>query len=139
MPSKATDEELSFINHLGWEMIVKKDKELLVADNFLLPLSTIYHLKTVESFAREVKRLPIDVVEVRRPTDGSFLALSATADTINDPFEHTHVFAVTGPEKSAVLVLAKPIDVEDTWCYGERALHLDPVPKIVTHVVTAEG
>src|SRR5271170_467424 len=120
-------------------MVVEGEEELFVAHDLLFPLRAVDGLEGVEGFAGEVEALPVDVVEVRGPADGGFFAESAAADTVDDPLEDAHVFAVAGPEEAAVGRFAEPVDVEDAWRGGEVALHLEPVTEVVAHVVTAEG
>ena len=112
-----------------------------MAHDFLLPLGAVYRLEYVELLAghRDGEAIPVHVFVVRGPADGGFLALGAAANTIDYPLEDAHVLAVTGPEEVAVGVLAEPVDVEDAGGGFELALHLQPVPEVVAHVVAAEG
>ena len=89
------------------------EEELFVAHDLLLPLGAVYLLEHVEGGARKVEALPVDVFEVRSPADRRLLAEGAATDTVDDPLEDAHVFAVAGPEELAVIALAEPVDVED--------------------------
>ena len=136
---EAADQEFALVDHLWGEMVVEGEEELFVAHDLLFPLRAVDGLEGVEGFAREVEALPVDVVEVRGPANGGFFAERAAADTVDDPLEDAHVFAVAGPEEAAVGGFAEPVDVEDAGRGREVALHLQPVTEVVAHVVAAEG
>jgi len=108
-------------------VVVEGEEELFVAHDLLFPLGAVDGLEGVEGgfhlFAGNVEALPVHVVEVRGPADGSFFALGAAADSVDDPLEDTHVFAVSGPEELTVRSLAEPVDVEDAGRGGQVALH----------------
>src|SRR6185312_6258754 len=120
-------------------MVVDEQKKLFVAHNLVSPLAAIDGLQFVKGFAREVESLPVDIVVVGRPADGSLLAQSAAMDAVDDPLEDAHVLAEAGPEELALAVFAEPVDVKDAWSSGEIALHAQPVTEVVAHVVAAEG
>src|ERR1035437_2801439 len=123
-------------------MVVEGDEKFFVVHHFALPGRGVNSLKLLERGAefssRRVETSPFDVFKVGSPADGGFLALGSAPDAVDDPLENTHVLRVAGPQKTARLVLAKPVDVEDARRIGERPLHLDPVPKVVAHVIAAE-
>src|ERR1700688_4979964 len=58
--------------------------------------------------------------------------------TIHDPLQHAHVLAEARPQELAVFVLAEPVDMIDPGSLAQGALHLDPVPEIIAHVIAAE-
>ncbi len=118
---------------------MEQEEELFVVHDFAAPGCAVYFLQFVEGFAGEVEALPVDVFVVWGPADGSFFADGAAADSVYDPLEDAHVFAIAGPEEFAVFVFAEPVDVEDAGRGGESALHAEPVPEVVAHVVAAEG
>src|ERR1700738_1955298 len=132
---QTADEEFPLVDHLGWEVVVEEEEEFLVAHDFLLPLGAVDGLEGVPGRAREGEAIPIDVFEVGGPADWGFFALGAAADAVHDPLEDAHVFAVSRPDELAIFILAEPVDVEDARSGGEGALHLDPVPEVVAHVV----
>ena len=92
-----------------------------MTSRFQASRSTVW--RSSNCLAGEVEAVPVDVVVVRGPADGGFLAAGAAADAVDDPLEDAHVFAVAGPEELAVGVLAEPVDVEDARGGGEGALH----------------
>src|SRR5262249_49517845 len=49
------------------------------------------------------------------------------------------ILAVSGPEKLAVLALAKPIHAEDPRRLRDLAAEVEPVREIIAHVIAAEG
>ena len=60
-------------------------------------------------------------------------------DAVDDPFEHAHVVAETGPEEAAVVVAAEPVHAEDARGIGDALAHVHPVAEIEGHVVAAKG
>src|SRR6185312_827280 len=141
---EAADEEFALVDHLGREVVMEEEEEGLVIHDLMTPLGTVDLLELVEGFAGEVEAFPVDVVVVGGPADGRLLADGAAADTVDDPLEDAHIFAVAGPEEFAWLSIdlraaAEPVDVEDAGSGGEVALHAEPVPEVVAHVVAAEG
>src|SRR6185437_10665086 len=105
----------------------------------VFPLGAINLLQLIEGLSGEIETLPVNVLKVRSPADGRLLAQGAAMDTVDDPLEHAHVLAEAGPEEFTLLVLAEPVDVEDTRRGGEIALHAQPVTEVVAHMVAAEG
>src|SRR5438876_780365 len=57
--------------------------------------------------------------------------------SVDDPLEHAHVFAITRPQVLA-FALAKPIHDENLGWVSNFSLQLEPVRKIIAHVVTTE-
>src|SRR6185503_9961481 len=75
----------------------------------------------------------------RSPANGRFLSACTALYAIHNPFQNAEVVTKAGPQELALGVLAEPVHVENPWSYGERALHLDPMPEIVPHVIAAKG
>ena len=59
--------------------------------------------------------------------------------TIDNPLQHTHVLAKPRPQKPALRVFPEPVDVKYLRRLAEQPLHLEPVPEVIAHVITAEG
>ena len=70
--------------------------------------------------------------------DGGCLGGGEVGGALEDPLEDAGVFAVAGPEVMAVLSVEEPVDVVDAGEFGARC-HLEPVGKVVAHVVAAKG
>ena len=110
-----------------------------MAHHFLLPLCTIDRLQLIERLTREAQPIPMNIVVVGSPANRRFFAQRPPAYSIDDPLQHTHVLRKSRPQKLAVLVLAEPVHVEDARGSCQIALHLEPMPEVVAHVVSAEG
>ena len=65
--------------------------------------------------------------------------MCAVAATFDHPLENAHVFAETGPEVRSVRPLAEKIHMKDAGHVFDGLAHLEPVGKIVAHIVTTEG
>src|SRR5262249_59122349 len=74
----------------------------------------------------------------RHPPDGSFARPAILFAAIDHPFEHAHVLAEARPKKFSVSAFAEPVHVEDERRIGETFSDTDPMPEIVTDVVSAE-
>src|SRR5271165_4082539 len=73
------------------------------------------------------------------PSDGGILGMDFAVATLKDPFEDAAVFAIAGPQKLSILVLAKPVHVENLWQRCIRlGSHLEPVGEVVPHVIAAK-
>src|ERR1035441_8436329 len=96
-------------------MIVQREEELLVAHDLVLPLRAVHRLQLFKGRLGEFQSFPMHVLVERSPADWRFLAQCSSANSIHNPPEHTHVFRISGPEEFPVLILAKPVDVEDSW------------------------
>src|SRR5271165_1454438 len=119
-------------------MIVETDEELFVPENLLFPLRAIDGLEEVEFLARKVEALPMDIVKVRGPADRSFFALRVAAHAVHDPLQNAHILRIARPEEFPVAILSEPVDMEDSWRGAKIALHSDPMPEVISHVVAAK-
>src|SRR5262249_28319724 len=81
---------------------------------------------------------PFEVLGARHPAKHAFHRAGATLTPVDDPFQHTHVLAITGPEELALLVSAKPVYAKDTRRVREAAAGFQPVLEIVAHVIAAK-
>ena len=63
-------------------------------------------------------------------------------DAVDHPLEHTHVFAVAGPDEFTVVALAEPVHAvnarQRVAASFELVFHVQPVLEIVAHVVAAK-
>src|SRR6266516_7336936 len=81
----------------------------------------------------------IEIVQARQPTDGRFDRGFASLAAIDHPFQDAHIVAEAGPEKFSVRALAKPVHVKDEWWISQPLSDLEPMAKIIAHVVAAKG
>src|SRR5437764_498366 len=56
---------------------------------------------------------PVDVLMSRHPSERRFHGTCATANTLDDPLEHAHVFAEPRPQELAAVTAAEPVDAKD--------------------------
>src|SRR5262249_25845381 len=97
-----------------------------------------HRLQLVEAFLREIHSLPLNIFEIGCPADGGFLSLGTAVHTIDNPLEDAHVFPETRPQESALRLLAEPVHMKDARGRNKTALHLDPMPEVAPHVISAE-
>src|SRR6266851_2360641 len=62
---QSADEQLTLVDHLGGQVVVEGQEQLLVPHDILPPGRPVDLLQLVEGGAGEVQPLPVDVVEVR--------------------------------------------------------------------------
>ena len=87
----------------------------------------------------DVELRKIEIVRAGQPADWRFECAAASLASVDDPFEHAHVFTETGPKEFPVRAFAKPIHVEDERWIGELLSNIEPMLKVLPDVVTAEG
>ncbi|MNQ64064.1 hypothetical protein D3C85_784680 [compost metagenome] len=90
---------------------------------------------------RQAQTRQVQRVLGRHATDRGVHGLSLAVQTLDDPLQHAGVVAKARPDELAVLVLAEPVDEEETRQLRRVGLlaQLQPVAEIVAHVVAAEG
>src|SRR5579864_90959 len=113
-------------------------------EKFLLRLELLFPFVALDSEQR-THRLPGDIkvfeVEIFRARNGADLCFGAAAAplaAIKDPLQDSHVFAETGPQKFSVRIFAKPIHMKDERRITEARANLEPMLKVLAHVVPAE-
>src|SRR5262245_20916672 len=72
------------------------------------------------------------------PTYWTFHCIASATNLLHDPLQHTHVIAKARPLEVSVLVFAKPVNSKNSWRIWNITSKLQPVIKIVAHVITAE-
>src|SRR6185503_9678928 len=127
------------IDHLGRKVIVEFNEEFFVGDDLLSPGRAVHLHQFFKILAREVEPGPVDVLIPRNPADGSLAAAPMAMNAFDDPSQYSHVFAESRPEELAILIFAEPVHLKNPRSGIKAALHLDPVPEVVAHVVAAEG
>ena len=58
--------------------------------------------------------------------------------SLDDPLENPHVVSKSGPEEFSLGTLPEPVHVEDAWKMLHQPAHLEPVSKVIPHVIAAE-
>jgi hypothetical protein len=114
--------------------VIATEEELFMAYDFATP--SAHHVDFSKTVSSRV--FPVHVFVMRLPAEGGFFRQGPAANPVNDPLEHAHIFAETGPQKLPVGILAEPIDQKNAGRFADRALHFDPVAKIVAHMIAAE-
>src|SRR5208283_2543347 len=122
----------------GCEMLL--DQRHLRQPAFDIDVEQFFHLS-----ARDVEPRGVEIGHVGNSSDGGVfgMGLHLTVAALEDPLQHAAVFTITGPEEFSlfIFILAKPVDVENLWQLRwicERS-YLEPVGKVVAHVIAAEG
>jgi len=109
--------------------------------HFCQPALDIYAEQFLYMGAAEVEAGCVEIGDFGNTSDRRLLSVHFSVAALKDPLQHSAVFSITRPQELAFLVLAKPVDVEDLRQLrrGRVLTHLEPMPKIVAHVVAAEG
>src|SRR5581483_3882777 len=109
-----------------------------MTNHFASPCAPVERLQFGEFLIRKVQSVPVDIFVSRNPADRSFFTRDAPMYAVNDPLQNSHVLAETGPDKMSVRILAEPIHVKNARRETERALHREPMPEVIAHVITAK-
>src|ERR1700730_7640030 len=132
------DQELPLVDHFLGQVAVKPNEQLLVLNHFAVPLVAIEGLQLFEAIFRKMQTAPFKTLVAGHSSNRPFLSLGTTPGAIDNPFQNLHVLAETRPDELTLCILAKPIYVKDARRHGEHALHFEPMPKVVAHVVATE-
>src|SRR2546421_313702 len=115
------------------------DKELILRNDFLLPLAHFDSLDFFKLVGAEIAQAgKIEIFLSRHPTEGGLGGADAAMTTVHNPFEDAHVLAKSGPEKVPGLIFAEPIDMIDPRRIFNPPPHIEPVTKVITHIITAK-
>src|ERR1022692_1192898 len=88
---------------------------------------------------RKVKSFGIQIRRLGKPAYRCLHSMHFAIAALEDPFQHPAVLAVSGPQKLAVVIRAKPVNVKNLGQLGARPLaDLEKVGKVIAHVVAAE-
>src|SRR5688572_6243446 len=83
---------------------------------------------------------PGEVLEAGHDTERRLDAAGACSLAApRDPLQHAHVFAEAGPDEAPLAVAAEPVHPKNLRRLLERSADLQPVTKVVAHVVAAKG
>src|SRR6266516_5154457 len=113
-------------------------EKLFVFSQFSLPLLVIDAEKFDDGFVLDVELIEIEIVRAGQTADGRLNRAPGSFAAMDDPFEHPHVLAETGPEKFPVRAFAKPVHVKNKRRIGEALSDLKPMPEVIADVVAAK-
>ncbi len=140
---------VDLVDHVGGEIITKLRKVLLAAVEIVEPAWNVEGKEILHGIGRDALRLETLNVdgalrgeEADGRGDGDGRGCKRFIGTLKDPLEDTCVFTKTGPHVATVLVLAEPVDLEDTReivDIFDAVADVEPVLKVLAHVVAAEG
>ena len=139
-PLQPADQQFALVDHFRRQMVVQIDEQLLVVDDFRAPGGAIEGLQLLELLLRKLAdpstRCPrsagIQPIGVSLPR-----ARPRTRSTIHFS---TRMFSLKPGHRN---LPSASLRNQFTWKMRgvslRVALHLDPVPEIVAHVIAAEG
>ena len=119
---------LQFLRHDAAQRI---EKFLVLGSNLFLPLLVIDAEKFDDVFVLDVELIKIEIVRAGQPANGRLNRAPCFFAAIDDPFEHPHVLAETGPEKFPVRAFAKPVHVKNERRIGEALPDIEPMPEVI--------
>ena len=94
-------------------MIVELGVVLANPGQFIAPLLFVHRQEFGHVRARHVETLHVDRLGGGHVANWCLEGLAATGGALKNPLEHPGVLAKARPEPTAVVALAKPVDVED--------------------------
>src|SRR5215469_7401351 len=136
--SHSADQEFSLVKHLFGQPLMEIEEQFFMSDDLTPPRFPIKSLQLLKTFLGEIEPVPVQVLVIWHPANRSFFGSGAPPRSINNPFQNSHIFSVTGPNEIPVIILPEPIHMEYSRSFGQFALHRDPVAKIFSHVIPAE-
>src|ERR1700678_747980 len=120
------------------QAVAKFLKELSGSSYFFGPIAGIHAKQFIKGLARDCKAVEIERTRSRNIADRCFGGIRALFNAVEHPFQDAYIFAVSGPEQFPALIPAEPIHMENFGSVFESGTHLQPMPEIIAHVVTAE-
>src|SRR4029077_5571275 len=135
---KPGDQEFTLKMKFDRQILMKLDEELILGNRFLSPVSDVNSKCLLKLGAIIFHALKIDIIGRRHPAKGSLLCANLISASIDDPFENPHVLAKTGPQKFIRSTFPEPVYVKDLWRFSQLFAHLQPMAKVIPHVVAAE-
>src|ERR1051325_9025010 len=124
-----------------WRYVRRERLEkLFLARQLLRPFLRFDRKQCAYHFRRKsFQTFQIQILRSRHTPDRALPRAAAPFAAINNPFQDTHVVAKTRPEKLALRVFAKPIDVKNQRRIRQARAGFEPVPEVLADVVAAEG
>lgn len=112
--------------------VIELQKELILTGDFGKEiLSSKLHGCIELCFVKTVEAFDTEILPVRGPANGSFMAGDPALAAFDDPFEHSEVLSETGPQELALRIFPEPVDMEDPRESPNVPSHVEPVCKIV--------
>src|SRR4030095_4376585 len=136
--AKARNEQFALENKFFRQTIMQLEKQLILRNQLALHIRTVDFLHFGKSLSRVFKAGPFEIFIAGHPANRRLLRRHPSVHPVENPFEHTHVFAETGPEKVAVSVFSKPIHVKNCWRLPEALRHPKPISEIIAQMIAAE-
>ncbi|OPZ84064.1 MAG: hypothetical protein BWY76_02006 [bacterium ADurb.Bin429] len=121
--------------HARTELLKKGSDEL----GFFFPGVAINRQHFAHVRFRYLDAGKVNAVRGWQVANGRLNGVGFIAAAVENPLEHTQVFAEARPQIVAIFVLAEPIHVKDLRRIRHMPPHLQPVTEIVTHIVATEG
>ena len=119
--------------------MVELQKELVLARDFGQEVfAAEFHGRIELVVGKALESFDAEVLPIRGPTDGGFMSWDASMASFDDPLEDADILSEAGPKEIALGVFSEPIDVEDSRETADMFSHIEPVGKVVPHVVAAE-
>lgn len=119
--------------------MVEFQEELVLACDFGQEvLAAEFHGRIELVVGKALESFDAEVLPIRGPADGGFVSWDATVASFDDPLEDADILSEAGPEEIPLGVFSEPVDVENSRESADVFSHIEPVGKVVAHVVSAE-
>src|SRR6185437_8925099 len=119
-------------------LVAKAPEERVVRYELDLPLVAIDTHHAREAASVELEAGPVEMGVFGNEAEQRLCRPRLAGAALEDPLEHAHVLSEARPDEAAVRILSEPVHAEDPRRTRNGSAHLEPVPEVVAHVITAE-
>ena len=92
----------------------------------------------MHGFFGDIEFRRVDVAIFRQIADRRVFSVNTIFTAIDDPAQNAQVLAKARPQEVAIVILAEPVNVEDSWQLVAALLQRQPVLPVIGKVVAAE-
>src|SRR5258708_17069899 len=124
--------------NLPGQTVAELAEKLFRIFHLIFPIFRAHSQQFAHRFVRNLHPVQRQPVLRRNVTDRRLLRRPASFHALQYPFQHADIFAVTGPQEFAIRTLAEPVHVKNLRRFWYFLAQLQPVLKIIRHVVAAE-
>ncbi len=103
------------------------------------PIRRIHRQQFFHAPRRKYSIRPALKIQHRHKSNRSFFRIRFAFHTLQNPLQHAHILTESRPQEFSVRASAEPVHVKNLWWMRNAHAHVQPVPEIIRHVISAEG
>mmetsp|Transcript_5699 Transcript_5699/g.16964 ORF Transcript_5699/g.16964 Transcript_5699/m.16964 type:complete len:230 (-) Transcript_5699:1386-2075(-) len=110
------------------------------AFNIIPKTIRVHSEELLHALTADAQSLDINIFKTGQQSLQRLFCVNFFVHPLHDPFEHPDVVPKTRPEELAIFILVEPVDKEELGgLVAKFPSHIEPMPKVVAHVVPTEG